>query len=305
MMTKERVAVYARVSSADQQKGGNIESQITECLAYCERTDLEVVEVYRDDGVSADVSALDERPAGEQLLSAAEEGRFSRVVIWDMDRLSRDTIQGSVALLRFEELGIDLAEMGHIVRADDDDDMARTMAKLKLVIAEADKNKRSRNAKRGWKDKVKAGNYYPGPVAPFGYRHALTAEGTRTVDPNPEHVDTVQQMFEWCAAGLGTTAIATRLNREGVPTATQGTKRQAKYGWSPTSVGKVIRNSLYYGEVTHKQYKRRKVKGKKNKVRGDVLFEHTVRVPALVDRGLWDRANEAMKSRRFVTSGGL
>ena len=71
MMTKERVrvAVYARVSSAEQQKGGNIESQITECLAYCERTDLEVVEVYRDDGVSADVSALDERPAGEQLLS--------------------------------------------------------------------------------------------------------------------------------------------------------------------------------------------------------------------------------------------
>lgn len=299
-MTKERVVVYARVSSSEQQKGGNIKSQVTECLAYCERADLEVVEVYRDDGVSADVSALDERPAGEQLLSAAEEGKFSRVVIWDMDRLSRDTIQGSIALMHFEELGIDLDEMGHVVRADDDDDMARTMAKLRLVIGEADKNKRSRNAKRGWKDKVKAGNYYPGPVAPFGYQHALTEEGVRTVEPNPEHDDTVRQMFEWCVAGLGTTAIATRLNREGVPTATQGTKRQAKYGWSATSVGKVIRNTLYYGEVTHQQYKRKKVKGRKTKVRGKVLFKHTVKVPALVDRDLWDRANAAIKSRRFV-----
>ena len=68
-MTK--VAIYSRVSTEDQAEAQTIETQLSACRDYCLRAGYEVVEVFKDEGVSG-ATALADRPKGKALLEALE-----------------------------------------------------------------------------------------------------------------------------------------------------------------------------------------------------------------------------------------
>jgi hypothetical protein len=65
---------------------------------------------------------------------------------------------------------------------------------------------------------------------------------------NPAEAAVVVRIFELTVAGHGRRRIAHQLNAEGAPTprAHQGRKR----GWSASTVGDVLKSSLYRGEIT-------------------------------------------------------
>jgi site-specific DNA recombinase len=92
----ERVAIYARVSTNAQEERQTIKDQLDACRAYCGRQGYEVVEEFKDDGISGAV-AFDERPEGKRLLELAQEGLFTRVVIYTVDRLGRAVDEGIIA----------------------------------------------------------------------------------------------------------------------------------------------------------------------------------------------------------------
>ena len=46
------IAIYARVSSEDQQERGTIENQIEFATKYCDLHQLHIVRIYKDDGIS-------------------------------------------------------------------------------------------------------------------------------------------------------------------------------------------------------------------------------------------------------------
>lgn len=70
-----RIASYLRVSSEEQRERETIEIQNKFLDEYCRLYELEVAEVYADDGVSGTVP-LHERPAGRRLLKDAKAGEF-------------------------------------------------------------------------------------------------------------------------------------------------------------------------------------------------------------------------------------
>jgi site-specific DNA recombinase len=73
-----RVALYLRVSTEEQRERQSIATQREHGQRYCELHQLDVFEIYADDGVSGTVP-LESRPAGKRVLEAAKQGRFDQL----------------------------------------------------------------------------------------------------------------------------------------------------------------------------------------------------------------------------------
>ncbi|MEL6366260.1 MAG: recombinase family protein [Pseudomonadota bacterium] len=99
----KRAAIYVRVST-NSQTTDNQEKALREMAA---KAGWEVVEVYRDQGVSG-AKGRDERPALREMHKAATQRRFDVVMAWSVDRLGR-SLQDLVGFLgELHALGVDL-----------------------------------------------------------------------------------------------------------------------------------------------------------------------------------------------------
>ena len=96
--TIRRAAIYARVSTLDQEP----ENQLEELRRYVEARGWTAVE-YVDRGVSG---SKDRRPALDQLLVDARRRRFDVLVCWRLDRLGRKLKHLITLLEDLQALGI-------------------------------------------------------------------------------------------------------------------------------------------------------------------------------------------------------
>lgn len=81
-MKAQRVALYARVSTADQDVG----LQLEELRELASQRGWKIVNEYVDAGVSGATTA---RPSLDRMLADAQAGRLDLVVVWKLDRLGR------------------------------------------------------------------------------------------------------------------------------------------------------------------------------------------------------------------------
>src|ERR687897_1252447 len=102
-----KVALYLRVSSDEQRERESIKTQREFLEQYRSLYELEVAEIYEDDGVSGTIP-LHERPEGRRLLQDAKEGRFGAVLIYKLDRLGRTLLVIVDAHDRLQEAGVAL-----------------------------------------------------------------------------------------------------------------------------------------------------------------------------------------------------
>ena len=98
MKRRQRVAIYVRVSREDQLTI----NQERELRDWCERAGHEVVQVYKDHGISG-AKGRDKRPKFDAMLKAAVRREFDLLAVWSSCRLGRslphlvevlETIQG-------------------------------------------------------------------------------------------------------------------------------------------------------------------------------------------------------------------
>ena len=82
-----RAAIYARISSDRTGAGLGVERQIEQCRELARRLNLEVVEVFTDNDISA--YSGKRRPGYEKLLEAIRCGDIDAVLCWHTDRLTR------------------------------------------------------------------------------------------------------------------------------------------------------------------------------------------------------------------------
>ena len=104
MTTRNRVALYARVSSTDQ----NPAMQIRELRAYCQLRGWKIHDEYVDRGISG---AKDSRPQLDRLMSDAHRRHFDVVAVWRFDRAARSVSHLLRALEAFRTLGIEFVSL--------------------------------------------------------------------------------------------------------------------------------------------------------------------------------------------------
>src|SRR5215467_9815696 len=103
MSSTKRAALYVRVSTDAQ----TLENQIRELRQVAERRGWDVVEVYRDAGISG-AKGRNGRPGLDSMLKDASRRKFDIVMAWAIDRLGRSLIDLLDTIQHLEACGVDL-----------------------------------------------------------------------------------------------------------------------------------------------------------------------------------------------------
>jgi DNA invertase Pin-like site-specific DNA recombinase len=103
MAKTKRAALYVRVSTDHQ----TVENQISELRQVAERRGWEVVEIYRDAGISG-AKGRDKRPGLDAMLNDASRRKFDVAMVWAIDRLGRSLIDLLGTIQHLEAVGVDL-----------------------------------------------------------------------------------------------------------------------------------------------------------------------------------------------------
>jgi DNA invertase Pin-like site-specific DNA recombinase len=99
----KRAAIYVRVSTDKQ----TIENQLRELHQIAKRRGWEVVNEYRDAGISGS-KGREARPGLDEMLEDAGRRRFDVVMAWAIDRLGRSLIDLLGTIQTLEHCGVDL-----------------------------------------------------------------------------------------------------------------------------------------------------------------------------------------------------
>jgi DNA invertase Pin-like site-specific DNA recombinase len=102
-VSKMKVAIYTRVSTADQ----NADLQQTELNEYAAFRKWQIAGVYSD----VISGSKDKRPALDRLMTDAKRGKFDVVAVWRFDRFARSTRFLLESLEMFNGLGIDFVSL--------------------------------------------------------------------------------------------------------------------------------------------------------------------------------------------------
>jgi site-specific DNA recombinase len=274
------IALYARVSTDAQTEKG-LQSQLAELRTFAKQkygklTPLEFV----DDGY---VGSILERPAMDELRRMLAQKKFSTVVAYDADRLSRDLSHLLVLMKEFEraQVIVDFVRGGF-----EQTDSGRMMLQMRGVIAEYERTQIRARTQRGRLEAARQGRSGGGRRT-FGY--ASDGGVLSIVEPEAE---IVRRIFDSACTGKSIRSLAFELNREGV-------LPQRGRKWATSSLHRILGNETYFGLA---YYNRRKRTGNAMQFRGEQDWI-TVPAPAIITRDQFEEAKSVLRRNSSRLSG--
>lgn len=273
-----RVAVYIRWSTEEQSSGTTLAVQRDACKYFLLSQGWQFREdlVYVDDGYSG---ANMERPALRELRSAVADGRVSAVVVYKLDRLSRNLLD-CVSLVRQEWAKVALfSTMEHL---DTQSSLGQMVFNILVSFAEFERNvirERTMSGKRKRREQARNSGF----PYPYGYRRA--DDGGFEIDP--EQAAMVRAMFADYIAGAGLHGVAERLNAQGIPSPQGGL-------WRVCTVSLMLKNRFYAGHYAAGYYSYEDGKQKRGK-EPTMVIENAV--PAIISQEEFDRAQAVREER--------
>lgn len=311
-MSDQNAAIYIRVSTEDQIKGSGLETQLNECQKYATGLGFQVVETYRDEGVSGTLAG-DERIDFPRLLRDARGGKFKVLLVHALDRLGRDLDTALEMLLWLNKAGVKLIEARSGTAYEG---QGALMALISLWGASEERMKILQRTKHGHIKRAKDGKVAGPP--PLGYDKS--PEGKLVI--NDEEAAVVRRIYDlYVNRHYGTDKIAALLNAEGIKTkrsksnATGKTKFRGAGRWQSSTIRCALRNTVYmgtyyYGKTRAKvpegrEYRENPKRPLKNQVQKLALkyrdkLPHekvAVAVPAIVTVEVWQAAAALLKTR--------
>jgi site-specific DNA recombinase len=236
-----QVALYARVSTSQQEKTDTIESQLAALHAYVAAHDHTVLpgHIFLDNGVSG--SRLD-RPALDRLRDQARFGDFEAVIILAPDRLARSYPHQWLLLEEFKKEGCGVIFMENPFG---DSPHGQLLAQMQGMIAEYERSQIVDRTRRGRLHKARKAEFLPWAYRAYGYRYIPKQAGLLPrVEIHPEQAEVVRDMFRWLLQEqLTTRQIVKRLNTLRVPTRTGQNPV-----WHAASVRCMLSNPIYTGQ---------------------------------------------------------
>ncbi len=109
-----RAAIYCRVSTDDQEKEGtSLKTQLEACLTYCQQKGYNVVHQYQETYSGLTL----ERPKLTKLREIIRSNEVDILVVYCLDRLSRDPYQGVTVFQELESYNVTLEAVTETVES--------------------------------------------------------------------------------------------------------------------------------------------------------------------------------------------
>jgi len=235
-MTKPAAIAYVRVSTHEQaDEGVSLRAQEERIRAYCELAGLDLVGIFREEGVSAS-KPLADRPQGKKLLRALKAKKAQHVLALKLDRLFRSAVDALEVSDSWDKKGVALhcVDQGGASIATNSA-MGRFFLTTLAAIAEMERGLIAERTAAALASKKANGETYA--RTPLGF----DAKDGQLVQ-NRAELRTVARIRKLRDKGKTLAAIADELNSRGV-----ATKRGGK--WHPSTVRYVLANDLYAGSA--------------------------------------------------------
>ena len=220
-------AIYARYSSHNQREE-SIEQQVSECMAFAQANNLNVVEVYSDSAISG---KTDKRAAFQRMLRDAEKGKFQVVIAYKSNRIARNMFNAMQYEVRLDELGIKTLyckeEFG-------DTAAGRFALRTMMNVNQFYSENLSEDIMRAMQDNAE--NLKINGRIPFGYRKG--PDSRHEIDPDQAEI--VREIYRRVLVGEAQADIATDLNARGI-------KTKDGNAWNKNSFRAMLRNDTYIG----------------------------------------------------------
>lgn len=219
--------IYARYSS-HAQRDVSIEQQVNACRKYAAENALEVLRVYDDHAMTG---TNDNRPAFRQMIKDSASRAFQFVIVYSLDRFSRDRYDSAIHKHTLKEHGVRvLSAMENI----QDNPTGVLMESILEGFAEYYSKELAQKTMRGIRSNAEKCLATSQP--PFGYR--INEQNRYEILPSEAAV--VREVFERVAAGTPLSVIIEDLNARAIPT-----KRGGK--WNKNSFSRLLSNERYTG----------------------------------------------------------
>lgn len=251
-----RAAIYVRLSVEDSHThSASIETQQMIIAQFLERNpDIQVYDTYIDNGTSGTTF---HRPAFQKMLSHIESGLVNCVIVKDLSRLGRNTIDTGYYIEQYFRLRNIrfIAVNENFDTFAPEDAHAGIIIPLRNMINEAYALDIGRKIKAQQRQAMKDGKFI-GSRTPYGYLKAPDDCHQLIIDPVTAPV--VQKMFQWASEGAGLNTITVRLNEAGyLPPShyknTQGIithdNLMGNGNWNTRTVAKILHAQVYTGDL--------------------------------------------------------
>ncbi|TAK08455.1 recombinase family protein, partial [bacterium] len=187
---KIRYVLYARKSTESEERQIlSIDSQVKEMLQIAERERLEIVDIRRESHSAKDSG---QRPVFAEILGDIRSGRYTGILTWAPDRLSRNAGDlGSLVDLMDQKLLHEIRTFGqHFTNSPNE----KFLLMILCSQAKLENDNKSVNVKRGLRTRVEMG-LWPGH-APTGYLNEKRIDRKCQVLVDPDRAPIIKQIFE-------------------------------------------------------------------------------------------------------------
>lgn len=157
-----KAVIYARYSS-DNQREESIEGQVRECLAFAGRKGYTVIKTYADRAISG--KRADNRPEFQQMISDSAKGEFDVIIVWKIDRFSRDKYDSVIYKSKLNKNGVCVISATEPI---DDSPEGKLMESIFEGFSEYYIKDLAQKTSRGMTENVLKGKFNGGAV-PYGY----------------------------------------------------------------------------------------------------------------------------------------
>jgi DNA invertase Pin-like site-specific DNA recombinase len=211
---------YLRVSSVGQVEGDGFPRQRSAIQKFADSNDYEIVEEFRDEGVSGTME-LEHRSGLAACLARVEDNGVHVVLVETSDRLARDSMVAELIIRQFQkaECKVISASGGvDLTAGDDSNPTAKLVRQILAAVAEFDRcvivlklrAARERLRKKNGK-----------------------CEGRRKYGDKPGESEWLSWILAQSKAGTPPSAISRMLNENSIP---------ARYGkrWHPATISKIL-----------------------------------------------------------------
>ena len=301
-----RAAVYCRVSTEDQEREGtSLQSQLDACMKKAKELGFEV---SQDRALLETYSGLSlQRPKLALLREWVESKEIEAVIIYTLDRLSRDPVHTVVLEDQLERKRVQLISVTETV---DSSDLGKLVSYIKGYAAKLEAEKIRERTIRGRRTRALQGKLPSGSHARlYGYYYVTgkgVGEGIRCT--NESEAKWVEQIYRWLVEdGLSLRAITLRLRALGVPTPQGATL------WSTSAVHYILSNPAYCGKTYAFTYsyveleKPRKLDRKRTKTHivwkpKDEWVEIPNATPAIISEEMFEAAQARLRRNKELSS---
>ncbi len=241
-------AIYTR-QSVNKLDSLSIETQIEKCEAITDKG----AKIYSDKGYSGKNI---QRPALEQLLIDIKANKIKRVIVYRLDRISRNIVDFYNLQDLLQEHNVTFISVNESF--DTSTSLGRVIMGILVVFAQMERESIQERVKDNYYARISYDGRWCGGPAPYGFKNARTNDNAPTLIINKEEMEVVKYCFEKYAysPNISLQKLCNQLKELGYKS------RRENGAWDSVTIARMLQNTVYVqaDEILKKFLQIRKIK---------------------------------------------